>query len=60
MKLGLSGFGRLVRFKKSGMPHIHAVAIPEEEIETLNKMYEELDNEKAESAPVEQQVGLAK
>ncbi len=43
MKLGLTSFGKLVRFK--GLPKTHGMALSEEEIETFNNMYDALAKE---------------
>lgn len=51
MKAGLSAFGRLARFRK---PSIHGIAISEEEIEAMDRMYEELEAEEKETTLAEQ------
>lgn len=51
MKSGLTSFGKLIRFK--GLPRTHVMAIGEEEISSLVKMYDELDKEENSQKEVE-------
>lgn len=51
MKSGLTSFGKLIRFK--GLPRTHVMAIGEEEISSLVKMYDELEKEENSQKEVE-------